>query len=349
METKKYQVFVSSTYEDLIDERKEVMQALLELPCIPSGMELFPAADDDQWTLIKRVIDDCDYYIVIIGGRYGSVSPDGVSYTQMEYEYAASQGKPILGFIHKRPGAIASEKTEASEEGRAKLDTFRKVVEKKMCKYWTTPVELGSVVSRSLSTLIYTKPAIGWVRANTVAEAASQEILNLKKQIESLELLLERARLEAPKGTDELAQGNDTFEIKYSYQFRTLADQSIGNTDTIILSWNNIFAAIAPYLIENATEDSLKTALDNYVLQAKTLELWKKHREMRELNSLKIMDDDFQTIKVQLRALGLITMYEQSKSSRDIVSWTLTPYGDHMLTTLRAIKKAERVNAEANV
>ena len=57
---KRYQVFVSSTYEDLIEERKEVMQALLELGCIPAGMELFQAGNEDQWTLIKRVIDDCD-------------------------------------------------------------------------------------------------------------------------------------------------------------------------------------------------------------------------------------------------------------------------------------------------
>lgn len=58
---KRYQVFVSSTYENLLEPRQEVMQALLELDCIPAGMELFPAADDDQWTLIKRVIEDCDY------------------------------------------------------------------------------------------------------------------------------------------------------------------------------------------------------------------------------------------------------------------------------------------------
>jgi hypothetical protein len=45
---KKYQVFVSSTYRDLSEERQEVMQALLELDCIPVGMELFPATDDDQ-------------------------------------------------------------------------------------------------------------------------------------------------------------------------------------------------------------------------------------------------------------------------------------------------------------
>ena len=91
---KRYQVFVSSTYDDLQDERKEVMQALLELDCIPAGMELFPASSEDQWSLIKRVIDDCDYYILIIGGRYGSVGPDGISYTQMEFEYALKQGSP---------------------------------------------------------------------------------------------------------------------------------------------------------------------------------------------------------------------------------------------------------------
>ena len=98
---KRYQVFISSTYADLQEERQEVMQALLELDCIPAGMELFPAANEDQWTLIKRVIDDCDYYMVIVAGRYGTVGPDGVSYTEMEYRYALEQEKPIIGFLRR--------------------------------------------------------------------------------------------------------------------------------------------------------------------------------------------------------------------------------------------------------
>jgi hypothetical protein len=57
----RHQVFVSSTYLDLIEERRAVMQALLELDCIPSGMELFPAANASQWALIQSVIDQCDY------------------------------------------------------------------------------------------------------------------------------------------------------------------------------------------------------------------------------------------------------------------------------------------------
>ncbi|MGC6738669.1 DUF4062 domain-containing protein, partial [Escherichia coli] len=72
---KRYQVFVSSTFADLEEERQEVMQALLELDCMPAGMELFPATNSDQWSLIKKIIDDSDYYIVILAGRYGSIGP----------------------------------------------------------------------------------------------------------------------------------------------------------------------------------------------------------------------------------------------------------------------------------
>ena len=122
---KRFQVFVSSTFKDLEAERQEVMHALLELDCMPAGMELFPAANESQWNLIKKVIDDCDYYILILAGRYGSIAPEGLSYTEMEYRYALSINKPTIGFIHRDPGKIISDKTEATEEGKAKLAEFR--------------------------------------------------------------------------------------------------------------------------------------------------------------------------------------------------------------------------------
>ena len=50
---KRYQVFVSSTYADLKEERQHVIQALMEMDCIPSGMEVFPAADEEQWDFIN--------------------------------------------------------------------------------------------------------------------------------------------------------------------------------------------------------------------------------------------------------------------------------------------------------
>src|ERR1019366_8443824 len=137
---KRYQVFVSSTYEDLQEERREVMQALLKMNCIPTGMELFPAADDDSLTLIQRFISDCDYYIVIVGGRYGTVGPDSRSYTEMEYDFAIEAGIPALAFLHKSPGEIAAGKTEPTEIGKASLTAFRKKIEaRRHAEDWNSP------------------------------------------------------------------------------------------------------------------------------------------------------------------------------------------------------------------
>ena len=57
MENTKYQVFISSTYSDLLKERKQVLDILLMADCIPAGMENFVATDDEQFSVIKKVID----------------------------------------------------------------------------------------------------------------------------------------------------------------------------------------------------------------------------------------------------------------------------------------------------
>jgi hypothetical protein len=98
---KKYQIFVSSTFSDLVEERQAVSRAILDMGHIPAGMEMFPAADIEQLTYIKKVIDECDYYVLIIGARYGSLDEDGVSYTQREFQYAVETDKTVLAFLHK--------------------------------------------------------------------------------------------------------------------------------------------------------------------------------------------------------------------------------------------------------
>ena len=92
---RRYDVFVSSTYEDLKEERKEITQAILECDCIPVGMEMFPASNTEQWKFIQKVIDRADFYLVVIAGKYGFVMKDtGKSYTEMEFDYATEKGKP---------------------------------------------------------------------------------------------------------------------------------------------------------------------------------------------------------------------------------------------------------------
>src|SRR4051794_35054859 len=100
MQDKRYQVFVSSTYIDLKEERRAVTEAIMEMDHFPAGMELFPAFDEEQFSFIKKIIDDSDYYILIVGGRYGSVDENGISYTEKEFDYAVSQGIKVIVLIH---------------------------------------------------------------------------------------------------------------------------------------------------------------------------------------------------------------------------------------------------------
>ena len=97
---KKLQVFVSSTYTDLIEERQAAVQAILDAGHIPAGMELFKAGNQSQLKTIYKWIDQSDAYMLILGGRYGCIEKtSGKSYTQLEYEYALSKDIPVFSVI----------------------------------------------------------------------------------------------------------------------------------------------------------------------------------------------------------------------------------------------------------
>jgi hypothetical protein len=337
---KRYQVFVSSTYEDLREERQEVMQALLELDCMPSGMELFPAANEDQWTLIKKVIDDCDYYLVIVGGRYGSIGADGKSYTQMEYEYALSKGKPAIAFLHADPSAIAAGRTEKTEVGKQRLEGFRELAKKKMVKYWKTPHELGSVVSRSLIKLIKTNPATGWVRADEIAEGAgARELLRLRKEIDELQKRLQQSTVQAPTGTEALSFGEDEFSVGFDAEFVDGADGADYTQNVVIrLTWNRIFGVLAPLMIDRATASELEAALAEDCKEDLEAKIQKDTPKAQEV-SAEVQTDSTNTIVIQLRALGLIKKDDSRIRADGPVRWTLTPYGDTMMTKILAIHR----------
>ena len=159
---KRYQVFVSSTFADLKNERSNVIQTLMEMDCIPAGMELFPALDEEQFEFIKKVIDDSDYYLLIIGGRYGSLSNEGISYTEMEYDYAISQGVKVIALVHGSPEKLSAEKVEMSPEAQNKLEKFKnKVTTGRLVKFWNDARELAGLVALSLPKTIKTYPAVG--------------------------------------------------------------------------------------------------------------------------------------------------------------------------------------------
>lgn len=352
---KRYQVFVSSTYTDLKDERAEVIQMLLSLDALPAGMELFPATNDDAWTLIKRVIDESDYYVLVVGGRYGSVDADAeLSYTEMEFDYAVGSGKPVMAFVHGEPGSIPTGKTDQSDFGSEKLAKFRaKVLGAVHVKHWTRAAELGGLVAASFSQIQKSHPAIGWVRGDVQTSTESLEEINaLRKRLEAAEQQIADARTGPPPGTEAFAQDEDTveFEVRLQGTVETEVEYHYGYAVAvpIVATWNRIFATIAPALFDEASQPTLKKKLDRWFYAeafpaaqttAESTFASEGFMSFRPGETV-LTAHDFDTVVVQLSTLGLIARSDRKRSVKDTGTyWTLTPYGHEKLTSLRAIKR----------
>ena len=186
-----YSVFVSSTYEDLREERAAVQKALLQLKCMPIGMELFGSADEETWEFIKRQIDDCDYYVVIVAGKYGSTADDGLSYTEKEYDYAREIKKPVLGFVHGNRDGIARNKTEDDPQTRARLEMFIEKIRNSPVSFFTATDDLATKVLASFVNFRDRRPAVGFIRADQAPDLKKysellEENLRLRSELESI-------------------------------------------------------------------------------------------------------------------------------------------------------------------
>lgn len=176
---KRYQVFISSTYQDLRDERRAVQDVVISMGDFPVQMESFPAADEDQFDFIRTLIDQCDYYILIIAGRYGTVNEDEMSYTHREFRYAVEKNVPVLVMLHGDLGAIPTADSEQTDLGRKRLAEFIAEAEyKRLRKTWTTLGDLKLAVREALDHAKATKPRIGWVRGDSLASVEALGELN---------------------------------------------------------------------------------------------------------------------------------------------------------------------------
>jgi hypothetical protein len=178
----KYQVFVSSTFQDLELERRVVIEQILNLGHVPVGMEVFQVGDEAQWSYIKRRISECDYYVVIVAERYGS-EQDDKSYTQMEYEFAIDRKIPTVAFLLHEESRKSWPQCRIEFEKKDKVNSFRDLCSNKMVKFWKNSDDLGAKVIATLVELIREKPGIGWVRGDSVATTAVlNEIARLSEE-----------------------------------------------------------------------------------------------------------------------------------------------------------------------
>ena len=201
---KRLQAFVSSTYSDLREERQAAVEAILVAGHIPAGMELFTAGDESQMDAIKQWIDESDVYLLILGGRYGSIEPTSKkSYTRLEYEYALKLGKPMFACVITEPAlerrvkAMGTMAIETGDPGG--LKEFRTLVLSKLVRFWDDPKDIKITIGETLSQFSRREDLIGWVRPPEVdvdVNALADEIARLSR--ENAQLRERAAQPQAP-------------------------------------------------------------------------------------------------------------------------------------------------------
>ena len=167
---KKLQVFVSSTYTDLIEERQAAVQAILDAGHIPAGMELFKAGNESQLKTIYKWIDESDVYMLILGGRYGTVEEkSGKSYTQLEYEYALSKNIPVFAvvlsesFLTTKINIIGLSDV-MEQKAPDKYQTFKSLVMSKIIRMVDDCKDIKIAIHTTLNEFMHDYDLTGWIR-----------------------------------------------------------------------------------------------------------------------------------------------------------------------------------------
>jgi hypothetical protein len=212
---KKLQVFVSSTYVDMREERQAAVEAILQAGHIPAGMELFTAGDKSQWEVIKRWIKESDAFMLILGTRYGTIDTDTKkSYIEMEYDFALSENKPFFAVVMspERCKTKIQEKVDIAldQSTGPQLIEFRKRVESKMVKHFGSLDQLKLGILTALKDVVDDPRTKGWVPASeALSPATAQEIARLSQENNEF-----RKQLEVRAFSDDAAIGALIEEMK---------------------------------------------------------------------------------------------------------------------------------------
>lgn len=264
MKTKrKLQVFVSSTFKDLIHERQAAVSAILKAGHIPAGMELFTSGDRSQMQTIEQWIDESDVYMLILGGRYGSIEPTSkMSYTELEYDYAVQLGKPFFSVaitekaleIKVKEGSLEFIERESQKE----LALFRQKVLGNISSFFDDSKDIKLCVHETLADFAANRELKGWVSAEEIVDTKPL-FEEIRKLAEENNHLRESLREEQKRAAITLSKSNNKFkdiqEVLRAIQITISADVA-GASEDKLLDLYSIFYSVKDTLVNGVTNSS---------------------------------------------------------------------------------------------
>jgi hypothetical protein len=161
-------------------------------------MELFTAGDESQLDTIKSWIGNSDVFVLLLGGRYGSIEPKSQkSYVQLEYEFALELAKPAFAVVITEDALDAKTRTigrGAIEQTHGQLlQQFRSVVLSKISRFFADTKDIKIAIHQKLAELAQRQDLVGWIRGDQASnDDLAAELAALSAENRSL-----RSRLAA--------------------------------------------------------------------------------------------------------------------------------------------------------
>ena len=267
---KKYQVFISSTFTDLKSERQAAVSAILKAGHIPAGMELFTSGDRSQMEVIHRWIDDSDIYMLILGGRYGSIEPTtGLSYTELEFDYAFLKKKPMFSVVINDDSLELKLKTNGSsfieKDNPNLLKQFRAKVLENISSFFDDEKDIKLCVYESISDFGARYELDGWVKYSEVSALSiqAQRAEKIEEELNALKLNPVN-RDNVRKSADKSATFRGLIEVLHATDVN-LPDNIAKREEKKSLTLFELLCVNQDSLVAGVTNSPFNSANDNFL------------------------------------------------------------------------------------
>lgn len=353
----RFYVLVSTSGPDVDAERQVVSQALMSMGFFCWSPERRGPLTTN---LIRRQIDDCDYFVVLMSGQYGALSASGVSYLHLDYIYALAKQKPMLVLLHESPDQLSVGTRDASDAASGRFREFRRQLQRDrdLVLTFRDLGDLERVVQQAMPQLCERYPLQGWSRERSGGVAAllqspasrpaadNTQVAQLQKRIQQLEQQLSEQAQAAPqhslpvspltstslpalpKGA-EAAALEDQVTLEYRMQayqdgnFRELKPQRT-------LTWRELLVAIGPGFSPAASEENFSRLISDYLATTALHDARQQLPRAHAVSRCQVGVQTLYTIKAQMRQNGWIMPIGRDAQHR--ILWELSDLGQQIVS-----------------
>ncbi len=331
---KRYHVFICTSGTDMQAERVVLSQALVSQGFFSWGLEQRTPLTT---AFARRQIDDCDYFVLLLGGCYGELSASGVSYMHLEYIYAVTKRKPIVVIMHEAPESRPPELQEKTSEARLKFHDFRQQLqrEREVVVSYRNMRDLEMAVRRAMPLMTERFASAGWIRPQD-SQKLQDEIDRLRQKITQLEHQPSTAQSDAILTLPKV-QPDEEFAFDYrvhAYQdgnFKELRPQRK-------MKWSELLSVLGPGFSPAAPEENFVRVINEYLNQISLSDarevMPRAHATARSQINIRALH----SIKMQLKHNHWIIPI--GRDNRQRLLWELTPQAEKLMLSPNKSKQA---------